>query len=253
MLGRILNILFPIVLLLMISCNSKRQIDFIKNEFSGGSMILKQSIIGLILFLCLTSGVNAQIHGLSIVDTADPVGKGTMHIVASTFVAGTSTLYGGRFAYGVSDRLLVFTDIGVHDADYFDPEFLGQVGMRYSLPIDLPFDLAVRATAIPYIASYEHYVEFTLGLLANRYLDANSNWAVYGSTGIDRQWWELEVKFDAQTAAFLGQDSYVDRGNRTDIIYSLGISRKLTNWSRFFIEAANIDEKYYCIGIRLEL
>ena len=197
--------------------------------------------------------MNAQIHGLSIVDTADSPGKGTMHVVGNTFVAETSALYGGRFAYGVTERLLVFTDMGVHDADYFDPEFLGQAGMRYTLPLNLPFDLAVRATTIPYIASYEHYVEFTLGLLASRYLDSDLIWAVYGSTGLDRQWWELIVPFDPQTAAQYGQDSYIDKGNRTDILFSLGISRKLTNSSRFFLEAAKIDEFYGCSGIRFEL
>ena len=122
----------------------------------GGNMILKRWFIWVILFFSLQSFVNAQIHGLSVVDTADLPGKGTMHVAGNTFVAETSALYGGRFAYGVTERLLVFTDMGVHDADHFDPEFLGQAGMRYTLPLNLPFDLAVRATTIPYIASYEH-------------------------------------------------------------------------------------------------
>lgn len=216
-------------------------------------MILKHCFIGLILLIVVTSGVNAQIHGLSIIDTADPAGKGTMHVVGSTFVGETSTLYGGRFAYGVSERLLVFADIGVHDADFFDPETLGQAGMRYTLPFNLPFDLAIRATTIPYISSYEHYVEFTLGLLASRYLDSDLTWAVYASTGLDRQWWELMVPLDPQTAAQTGYKSYVDKGNRTDLSFSLGITRKLTNASRFFLEAANIDEFYGCSGIRFEL
>jgi len=44
-------------------------------------MILKHFFIWIILFFSFQSVVNAQIHGLSIVDTADPAGKGTMHIV----------------------------------------------------------------------------------------------------------------------------------------------------------------------------
>ncbi|MBN1290625.1 MAG: hypothetical protein JXB48_02215 [Candidatus Latescibacteria bacterium] len=216
-------------------------------------MILKQSCFGFILLLCVATGVKAQIHGLSLVDMADPPGKGAKHFVGSTFVAETSALYGGRLAYGVTERLLVFTDMGVHDADYFDPEFLGQAGMRYTLPVNLPFDLALRITTIPYIASYEHYVEFTVGLLGSRYLDSGLNWAVYGNAGIDRQFWELKVPFDAETAALYGQDSYIDKGNKTELSLTLGLSKKLTNWSRFFIEAANIDEYYGCTGIRLEL
>ncbi|MFC1538517.1 hypothetical protein ACFL6H_03760, partial [Candidatus Latescibacterota bacterium] len=125
--------------------------------------------------------------------------------------------------------------------------------MRYTLPVDLPFDLAIRSTAIPYIASYEHYVEFTFSLLASKYLDSKSNWAVYGAVGIDRQWWELEVPLDAVTAAYLGQDSYVDRGNRTDIAVSVGISRKLYGPSRIFIETSKNNENYTGAGIRFEL
>ena len=205
-------------------------------------MVFKRCLFGLLLLIGATSTVNAQIHGLSVTDTADSPGKGSIHVVGSTFVAETSSLYGGRLAYGVSERLLVFTDIGVHDADYFDPEFLGQFGMRYTLPLDLPFDLAVRATAIPYIASCEHYVEFTLSLLASRYLDSDSNWAIYGNVGNDRQWWELKVPFDAQTAALYGQDSYVDKGNKTDFSISLVTSRKLFGANRLFLEVAYIDE-----------
>ncbi|MFC1694184.1 hypothetical protein ACFL1R_11830 [Candidatus Latescibacterota bacterium] len=216
-------------------------------------MVLRRCLFGLLLLIGATSTVNAQIHGLSVADTADPPGNGSIHVVGSTFVAETSSLYGGRLAYGVSERLLVFTDIGVHDADYFDPEFLGQIGMRYTLPINLPFDLAVRATAIPYIASYEHYVEFTLGLLASRYLDSDSNWAIYGNVGIDRQWWELVVPFDPLTAALYGQDSYIDKGNRTDVSISFGTSRKMYGASRLFLEVADIDEFYGCAGIRFEL
>ncbi len=216
-------------------------------------MVLKQCLFGLLFLIGATSTVNAQIHGLSVIDSSDPPGKGSIHVVGSTFVAETSSLYGGRLAYGVSERLLVFTDIGVHDADYFDPEFLGQIGMRYTLPINLPFYLAVRSTAIPYISSYEHYVELTLSLLASRYLDSDSNWTIYGNVGIDRQWWELVVPFDPQKAALYGQDSYTDKGNKTDIAVSLGISRKLFGTSRLFLEVSDIDEFYGCAGIRFEL
>ena len=71
--------------------------------------------------------------------------------------------------------------------------------------------------------------------------------------GIDRQWWELVVPFDRQKAALYGQDSYTDKGNKTDIAVSLGISRKLFSASRLFLEVADIDEFYGCAGIRFKL
>ena len=195
-------------------------------------MNIRHTLFSLLVLIGISSAAHAQIHGLSITDTAEPPGKGTVHIVGSAFEAETSSLYGGRIAYGASDRLLVFTDLGVNDVDNFDPEFLGQAGMRYTLPVNLPFDLAVRATTIPYIASYEHYVEFTLSLLASRFLDSRSVWAVYGAVGIDRQWWELYVPAYA----------YVDKGNSTDVAVSIGISRKLYGPSRIFIETSKNNE-----------
>jgi|GEM_PF-4143798 hypothetical protein len=216
-------------------------------------MNFRHFIFSILVLIGISSAAHAQIHGLSITDTAEPPGKGAVHIVGSAFEAETSSLYGGRIAYGISDRLLVFTDLGVNDVDRFDPEFLGQAGMRYTLPVNLPFDLAIRSTAIPYIASYEHYVEFTVSLLASKYLDSKSNWAVYGAIGLDRQWWELEVPLDAATAAFTGMDTYVDKGNKTDVMATFGISRRLYGASRFFIEIADLSERYTCAGIRFEL
>lgn len=224
------------------------------NQITGGIMLLKRCGWCLCLcgFLCSATGAYAQIHGLSVLDTADSPGKGTMHAVAGTFTAETSSLYGGRFAYGVTDDMLAFIDLGVHDADHFDPEFLGQLGMRYTLPLNLPFDLAFRATTIPYIASYEHYVEFTVSLLASRYLDSGRRWAVYGGTGLDRQWWELKVPLDKATAAMTGMDTYVDKGNKTDVSYVVGFSGRLSSAFRVFVEGARVDENYGCAGIRYE-
>ncbi|MFC1490236.1 hypothetical protein ACFL6K_03405 [Candidatus Latescibacterota bacterium] len=216
-------------------------------------MSIKRSLFSILILIGISSTVNAQIHGLSVLDTADQQGKGTMHILAGGFDAENASLYGGRFAYGATDRLLVFTDLGVQNDYRFDPEFLGQAGMRYTLPVNLPFDLAIRSTAIPFISSYEHYFEITFGLLASKYLDSDEKWAVYHNIGLDRQWWELEVALDPAVAAFLGTDTYVDKGNKTDVTMTTGISRKLSGSSRFFIEAAKIDVEYFCAGIRFEL
>ena len=61
----------------------------------------------VVILLSIATGAHAQIHGLSVTDTAELPGKGNIHAVASTFTAETSSLYGGRLAYGVSDRLLI--------------------------------------------------------------------------------------------------------------------------------------------------
>ncbi|MFC1493454.1 hypothetical protein ACFL6O_05780 [candidate division KSB1 bacterium] len=209
-------------------------------------MLIKQCIIGLFLFFCSTSVLNAQIHGLSVSDTADPAGNGIMQIMGCTVQSENSSMYGGRFAYGISDRFLLFTDIGSYDHEKASStETIAQAGMRYSLPVDLPVDLAVRATIIPYIASYEHYIELTFGLLISRYLDSGMNWAIYGSAGVDYQQWELELS--------LGQYTYIDKGDQTDLSLSLGITRRITGKTRLFLEVANVKDLFGCAGIRFDL
>lgn len=222
-------------------------------------MVLKKCIVGILLIFSAASIANAQIHGLIVSDTADPAGKGVFQIMANTFKNENSSLYGGRLAYGVTERLLLFTDIGNYKNKPENPaiiesnDIIAQAGMRYSLGFNLPFDLSIRSTIIPYVASWEHYIELTFGLLASRYLDARSNWAVYGSAGIDYQQWKLEFDFYPAYAAMLGQDSYVDEGDQTDLSVSLGLSVRLTPTTRFFLEAAHVADFYGCAGLRFDI
>ena len=215
-------------------------------------MAVKKYIIGII-FLFSTSILNAQIHGLSVSDLADSPGKGSKNITAFTFKGENSYSAAGRFAYGINDRVLLFLELGHYKHERASSEVLGQFGFRWSLPVNLPFDLSLRTTFIPYIASYEHYIELTANLIASRYLDQESKWAVYGGLGVDYQEWELEMALDPIQAAFLGQDTYIDIGDQTDPIFLLGISTKLSDIIRIFIEAAHVKEYYGCIGFRFEL
>jgi len=218
----------------------------------GVIMLLKQCFLGLI-FLFSTSVMNAQIHGLSVSDLADPAGKGMKHLMGFTSKGENSSSYCGRFAYGISERILLFTDIGTYKHELASAETMAQFGLRYSLPFEIPFDLAVRTTLIPYIASYEHYVELTMSLLASRNLDSKSKWSIYGGLGVDFQEWELEMALDPVQAAYLGQDTYTDKGDQTDPVFFIGTFYKLMDKIRIFIETAHVKEFYGNIGIRFDL
>ncbi len=222
-------------------------------------MLLKKFFIGL-MFLFSSSIVNAQIHGLSIADLADPAGKGTKQLTAFAFTSKNSDSFGARFAYGISDRILLFMDLGKFDHEKSDPETMGQFGVRYSLPLELPFDLSIRSTLIPYKKDFEHYIDATLSLFASRYLDSKSKWAAYGGFGINYQEWELEMALDPMQAAYLGYDTYVDIGDRNDLLYCLGMSFEIKSSARLFIETVYFDqiddsdsESYSSMGLRFEL
>ncbi|MFC1555944.1 hypothetical protein ACFL67_02565 [candidate division KSB1 bacterium] len=213
-------------------------------------MKLKKLVTGLFLLMSSTSLLNAQIHGLSVADLAEPPGKGVVHVMGSAIESENSSLLGGRLAYGITKRILLFTDIGNYKTQYASDEIMVSAGIRYSLPVDLPFDIAVRTTVIPYVASYEHYVELNLGLLVSRYLDSNKNWAVYGSAGTNYQQWNLELALDPVTAALLGQSTYTDEGDQNDIAYSIGVTFRLIGTARLFLEAAHVADTYGCAGVK---
>ncbi|MFC1553694.1 hypothetical protein ACFL7D_03575 [candidate division KSB1 bacterium] len=216
-------------------------------------MVLKKYLVGLIILISTASFVNAQIHGLPVTDTADPVGKGSIHFMGNGFGNDKTTSYAGRIGYGISNRILLFTDMGIYDDEHSDNEFLAQFGARYTLPVNLPFDLAVRSSIIPYKKDFEHYIEITFGLLASRYLDQNSNLAIYGGVGIDYQEWELEFELDPAQAAYLGYSTYIDKGDQKDAAYLLGVTRQLTDSARLFLEAAHVADFFGCAGIRFDL
>ncbi|MFC1607704.1 hypothetical protein ACFL47_06990 [Candidatus Latescibacterota bacterium] len=222
-------------------------------------MIVKHCLISLVLMLIVSPVVNAQVQGLSITDTAEPAGKGHTGIMGITIQNDKSSLYGGRIAYGVTERLLLFVDIGSYHVeyvsngtDYSSTDIMGQAGVRYSLPMELPFDLSVRGTMIPYIANYEHYIELTMGLHASRYLDASSNWAIYGYVGGVYQEWELEFDLSPEQAAYTGQSTYMDIDDKTTFALALGATRKLYGATRLFVEIAHTDDYYGCAGIRYD-
>ena len=115
-------------------------------------MTIKRVFLGLLLLLLFASAINAQIHGLSVFDLAEPAGKGAKHLSGFTFKGENSYSFCGRFAYGISERFLLFTDFGSYKHELASTEIMAQFGARYSLPFVLPVDLAVRTTMIPYIA-----------------------------------------------------------------------------------------------------
>ena len=214
-------------------------------------MILKNCLASLILIIAVTTSANAQVQGLSLADMADSAGKGHTSIMAITIQGENSSLYGGRIAYGVTEGLNLFMDMGSYDTEYASPEIMAQFGARYTLPVELPFDLSVRGTAIPYVASYEHYIELTLGLHASCYLDAQSRWGMYGYAGIVHQGWELEFDLDPAYAEFPGQ-TYIDKGDKRTFSTVLGITCKLFGPTRLFTEMAHTDDYYGCAGIRFD-
>ncbi len=208
---------------------------------------MKRPGVLLILVLCVATTVNAQIYGLSIGETAAPPGHGHIRISGSILSGNDdSTLYGGRLGYGVTEDVLLFADVGVFETQHADPETIAQAGAIYAPATDLPIDLALRVTLVPYIQSYEYYLETSFALLASRSLDERDQWVLYGSAGLLHQRWELEMAISAT-------QTYEDSGNQTKGHFAAGMMYQPSDMLSFFIEAARIDDTFWGGGARIRL
>ena len=204
-------------------------------------------IVLLILVLSTAMNVEAQIYGLSVGDTALPQGKGLTRI-SGAIMSGDddSTLYGGRLGYGVTERFLLSADVGVYETEYADPETIAQAVATYALSTELPLDLALRMTLVPYIQSYEYYLETSFSVLASRSLDQRNQWVLYGSAGVLHQQWELELAISATR-------TYADEGDQTEGHFSAGTMYQPSDRLSFFLEAVRVKHVFWGGGARIRL
>lgn len=206
------------------------------------------------LVLCASAlGASGQIHGLPVADAPGSQGDAGLSVAPCILLTDSSSMYGGHLAYNVGERLLLFVDIGSYKTEHAPAETMGQAGLRYRLPLELPVNLSVRATTVPYIASFEYYVELTLGLLASREFGQDLNWSVYGGVGVVFQQWELELALSEEQAALTGQSTYTDIGEQTDASFVIGVTRRMYGSASCFLEVAYVDDLFGGVGIQLGL
>lgn len=103
----------------------------------------------------VTVSAMAQYAGAPIGDGAVPDPVGT-HRFSGMFlsIADRATAFGARYTYGATESLALFGDLGLvtdleDGAEEYEDSFDGvafQLGAIYKLPVEAPFDLALRGT-----------------------------------------------------------------------------------------------------------
>jgi hypothetical protein len=119
----------------------------------------------LCLIVCLVTLVSttamAQLVGGPIAGTAADHTPQAMQVAGyAGTVSDGPTFIGGRFSYALNGAMEVFGDVA-RMSDYLGGDMEGdfsatavQVGATYNLPVNLPFDLAVRAAVVkPFVDS----------------------------------------------------------------------------------------------------
>lgn len=186
-----------------------------------------------------------------------------MRVTGSLTFEDDVNLYGGRFTYGLTDDLSIFGGLGIADVDGADQEPYLQVGGKYTLPVDLPFDLALRGAFG--ITSFEesarnpwgrYKVEvdvwtLSAGLLASKAID--QMFTVYGFGGVSYQKWDVSSRVVATDAWGREQrQSFSDDDSETELALAGGAIFTLNHHLSFFGEISHIDELFVSLGARFE-
>ena len=204
-----------------------------------------KKLIVVLAIGALAAPAMAQFGGLPYADSAAAPEAGLMRVSGGLVMGDDFNTYGGRFTYGVMDGLAVFGDLGLLDPDEGDSGFAYQGGAKFTLPLELPVDLAVRA-AIG-MASYDveggdaDMTDFNGGVLASKDLDM---FTPYAFIGLNYLKWEVSA--DTEFGSFDADD------DETDIALAGGVIFSLTDQISLYGEVAYIDDPFFAAGGRFQ-
>ena len=162
--------------------------------------------------------------------------QGEMRITGGITLESDLNLYGARFSYGIMDGFSVFAGAGLFDPDLGDSELYLQGGGKYTLPLDLPVDLAIRASLGYMSGDWFDLMTINGGVLASTAV--NPMITVYGFGGLSH--WRISP----------------DRGSdntENELALAGGAIFNLNENVSFFAELAHIDEMFISLGARYTL
>lgn len=208
---------------------------------------MKYLIVAALIFLMPIQAI-AWIS-LPIADDAETQ-AGIMRVSGGIVLESDIKMYGGRFAYGIMDGLSVFGGLGLVDFDKADTELYYQLGAKYTLPLQLPVDLAVRAGLgytkydfdTYYVNSELDIWTLNVGALASKQLA--DMFTVYGLTGLNH----TRTKYSYSGYRYYYGTSH--RDNKNNIALAGGAIYSLNKHLSFYGELALIDDLFISLGAR---
>ncbi|MFU8779646.1 MAG: outer membrane protein [Kiritimatiellia bacterium] len=173
---------------------------------------------------------------------------GEMRVSGGVTLESDWMMYGGRFSYGVNDRISVFGGAGLADPDGWDSEPYFQFGGKYVLDLGLDFDLAIRG-ALGMVSFSESYfgekweldlMTITVGALGSKAIDQHLT--VYGFGGLSYQ------KLESKGSGGGIRHSYSD--TETELAIAGGAIYAMDAQLSFYGELALIDDLFISGGVR---
>ncbi len=198
----------------------------------------KWMVVGLILVLAVPA--MAQMWGLPIASGAAAPEVGQFAISGGAVIGDNVNFFGGRVSFAPAQGLALFGDVGILDWDTsgVDNGLAVQAGALFTLPVDLPVDMAVRGTVGMTKTDAKHgggdLSTFDLGggLLVSKAFDAITP---YGYVGIQYSDWDAD-------------HGYSDK--ETELAIGGGVSFALNEQFSLYGEMIYIDDPFFGIGGR---
>ena len=199
---------------------------------------MKKWIIVLVALMMAVPAM-AQLAGLPI---AGGAGAGQGVQASGGIVLGDDfNLYGVRLALAPAPQLKIFGDVGALDPDEGDMGFGAQGGVQYTLPVDLPVDLAVRG--VVGMAAFDldggdvTMLDLNGGLVVSKTIE---QFTPYGFVGLNY----LDTEIDLDGGGEVSDDE-------TDLAVAGGVVFAVSEQLSFYAEIAHIDDLFVGGGVRV--
>jgi len=216
--------------------------------------------VSLVVVIVATAAWAQGPVGLMVSETAAPKAPGAKMIAGGVTIGDDSDFFGGRFSAGVFENLLLFGDVGILNSDDIDESDPGiQIGGIYSVPVDLPVDLAARgAYATVFFDDYDYY-SLSAMALASKDLEVEAHpLSVYGGIGL--LYWEVEA--DVTVPIVVGQQDGTGvpgvtrvhaKDDDTEIVVVAGAILDITEQLSVYVEYNHVDDSFFGGGVRWAL
>lgn len=202
-----------------------------------------KKLIVVAMMCAMAAPAMAQFAGLPYADSAAAPEAGLIRVSGGAVVGDDANGYGGRVTFGVMEGLALFADLGMIDPDEGDAGLAYQGGGKYTLPLDLPVDVALRGTIG--MASYEvtddvdaDWLFVNVGALVSKTIE---QFTPYGFLGMNYS----DVEVDWEGVGDASEDE-------TDVALAGGVLFDLTEQLSLYGEIVHIDDLFFGLGGRFQ-
>ena len=202
--------------------------------------------IVMAMVVVLAGSASAQLMGLPVAEGAKAEG-GALRVSGGAVIGDDANGYGGRVSYGLMEGLSLFGDLGLFDPDDGDSSLAWQVGGKFTLPLDLPVDLAIRAAVgmtsydLEYGGEKIGDLDYTTVMgcaLASKDIE---QFTLYGFAGLAYHKAKVSTRWHGSSS-----------DDDTEPAFGGGAIFSLTEQISLYGEVAHIDDMFFSLGGRFE-